>query len=39
MFEKIGVYGVVLIVYVVFNGVKKIYILKMWVIILKESYI
>ncbi|HHK8789429.1 TPA: hypothetical protein ACQZB9_002825, partial [Escherichia coli] len=39
MFEKIGVYGVVLTAHVVLNGAKKTYTLKMWVIILKESHI
>ena len=39
MFEKIGVYGVVLTAHVVLNGAKKTYALKMWVIILKESHI
>ena len=39
MFEKIGVYGVVLTAHVVLNGAKKTYTLKMWVIILKENHI
>lgn len=39
MFEKIGVYGVVLTALVVLNGAKKTYTLKMWVIILKENHI
>ncbi|EQY42475.1 hypothetical protein G948_01625 [Escherichia coli UMEA 3221-1] len=38
MFEKIGVYGVVLTAHVVLNGAKKTYTLKMWVIILKENH-
>lgn len=39
MFEKIGVYGVVLTAHAVLNGAKETYTLKMRVMILKESHI
>ena len=39
MFEKIGVYGVVLTAHAVLNGAKETDTLKMWVIILKENHI